>query len=122
MVSPIGNTDAIRALATLIQRSIARGTKSRTEKRQRDTKAHARRTDTILREVVQRARAIPPDHPDRERMAMQLFVEGVLLAELGDRLALEPGFQTMVRDVEEAMRSTPALQADLRRVVDSLLS
>ena len=121
MVSPVGSSDAVRALASLIQRSIGQRGKSRSERRKSEGKAASRRTDAILHDVVERVRAIDSTHPDRGRIAIRLFVEGILVAELGQRLSLEPGFHAVVREVEETLYATPALEADLEQVVNTLL-
>lgn len=121
MVSSIRNTDHIRALAALIQRSVARPGRNRAERRA-TSKADDKRRDGVLMHIVARARAIDPNHPDRERMALRVFIEGVLLAELGGHLATEPAFQNVVRDVEDTLFNTQTLQAELKRAARALIA
>jgi hypothetical protein len=121
MVSPIRTTDPVRALAALIQRSVGRRAGNRAERRTNASKAGTRRREQILADIVERAHAIEPTNPERERLAMRLFIEGVLLAELGERHALEPAFHAMVREVEETLYNTPAIEADLKKAAQALV-
>lgn len=55
--------------------------------------------------VAQRIRAIPADDPGRERKAFRLFLETLLLSELGQGLANDPSFTAMVDHVQKQMES-----------------
>ena len=59
--------------------------------------------------VAQRIRAIPAGDPQRERKAFRLFLETVLLSELGESLANDPSFAAMVDHVQAQMESDPQL-------------
>jgi hypothetical protein len=59
--------------------------------------------------VAQRIRSIPPDDPDRERKAFRIFLETVLLSELGQELIGDPAFTVMVDHVQEQMQGDPQL-------------
>ncbi len=59
--------------------------------------------------VAQRIRSISPDDPQRERKAMRMFLEAVLLAELGQNLVADPAFAVMVDHVQQQMESDPGL-------------
>lgn len=60
--------------------------------------------------VAQRIRAIPRDDPQRERKAFRLFLETVLLSELGESLVNDPSFAVMVDHVQQQMESDPKLK------------
>ena len=60
--------------------------------------------------VAQRIRAIPRDDPERERKAFRLFLETVLLSELGQSLVNDPSFAVMVAHVQAQMESDPKLK------------
>lgn len=67
--------------------------------------------DDFATVVAQRIRAIPRDDPERERKAFRLFLETVLLSELGAALVNDPQFAVMVDHVQAQMES----DAQLRR-------
>ena len=60
--------------------------------------------------VAQRIRAIPAGDPERERKAFRLFLETVLLSELGESLVNDPSFSVMVDHVQKQMESDPKLK------------
>ena len=60
--------------------------------------------------VARRVRAIAPDDPGRRRKAFRVFLESVLLAELGeDQLINDPGFYRLVDDVHLQMEADAGL-------------
>lgn len=59
--------------------------------------------------VAQRIRSIDANDPQRERKAFRVFLETVLLSELGQQLVNDPGFVTMVDHVQGQMESDPDL-------------
>jgi hypothetical protein len=59
--------------------------------------------------VAQRIRAIASDDPTREKKAFRVFLETVLLSELGQELLGDPAFSTMVDHVQTQMESDPEL-------------
>jgi hypothetical protein len=64
--------------------------------------------------VAQRIRSISADDPQRERKAFRIFLETVLLSELGQQLVGDPAFALMVDHVQGQMESDPELaQASL---------
>lgn len=71
--------------------------------------------------AAQRIRAIPGDDPQRERKALRLFLETVLLAELGESLVNDPAFATMVDHVQRQMESEPQLAQASREAARLLL-
>lgn len=71
--------------------------------------------------VAQRVRSISPDDPERERKALRVFLETVLLSELGPELVNDPGFATMVDHVQQQMTSDPDLASAARQAAQTLL-
>lgn len=59
--------------------------------------------------VAQRIRSIAADDPMREKKAFRVFLETVLLSELGQELLGDPAFSTMVDHVQAQMESDPDL-------------
>ena len=71
--------------------------------------------------VAQRVRAISPDDPQRERKALRVFLETVLLSELGSNLLNDPGFGSMVDHVQSEMEADPDLAVAARQAAQILL-
>jgi len=59
--------------------------------------------------VFRRIRFIEPTDPDRRRKAFRIFIESVLLVELGENLINDPKFYELVSEVESRMRADPSL-------------
>lgn len=76
-----------------------------------------------IRELVAlRVRALSPNDPQRQRKAFRLFLESVLMQELGrDRLD-DKGFDQMVDAVMQRMESDAGLNAALHEAGELLLS
>jgi hypothetical protein len=71
--------------------------------------------------VAQRVRSISADDPQRERKALRVFLETVLLSELGPELVNDPGFVAMIDHVQEQMTSDPELASAARHASRTLL-
>jgi hypothetical protein len=72
--------------------------------------------------IAQRVLVIDPDDPQRERKAFRIFLESVLLAELGGDLISDPGFYQMVEDVQLQMESDPELALAISQAAKLLLA
>jgi hypothetical protein len=59
--------------------------------------------------VAQRVRSLDPDDPQRARKALRIFLETVLLSELGQELVGDPAFALMVDHVQQQMEIDPEL-------------
>lgn len=59
--------------------------------------------------LASRVSVIHKDDPDRERKALRVFLEAVLLDEFGAGLADDPRFQEMLDHVQEQFASDPEL-------------
>lgn len=66
-------------------------------------------TPDLAAAVAQRIRSIEPDDPQRERKALRMFLDTVLLCELGQQLAGDPAFALMVDHVQKQMQDDPEL-------------
>jgi hypothetical protein len=71
--------------------------------------------------VAERIGAIPRDDPERERKAFRLFLETVLLSELGESLVGDASFAVMVDHVQRQMESDPQLKQASLNVARVLL-
>jgi len=72
--------------------------------------------------IGERVKALDADDPKRGRKAFRIFLESVLLAELGDALINDPGFYQMVDDVQQAMEQDPQIADAIGKAVNILLA
>jgi hypothetical protein len=72
--------------------------------------------------VALRVRALDPDDPQRERKAFRVFLESVLLAELGENLINDPAFYRMVDDIQQQMEDDGALASSIHEASRQLLA
>lgn len=105
--------DPTSQLAALIRVQVAslrrrQEVKTPTGKRKPDT-GGAAGTPDLASLVARRIRSIKPDDPMREKKAFRVFLESVLLSELGQELLGDPAFATMVDHVQNQMESDPDL-------------
>jgi hypothetical protein len=59
--------------------------------------------------IAQRLQSIDAQDPQRDRRVFRIFLESVLLAELGDDLINDPVFATMVDGIQQQMEGDPEL-------------
>lgn len=59
--------------------------------------------------VFRRIRLIDPADPQRKRKAFRMFIESVLLFELGEGLINDPAFYQLVDSVQQAMEADAGL-------------
>jgi hypothetical protein len=71
--------------------------------------------------IADRVRALDPADPDRGRKAFRIFLESVLLAELGEELINDHGFYDLVDRVQRTMEASPQLAAAMSKAVARLL-
>jgi hypothetical protein len=71
--------------------------------------------------IAERVRALDPADPDRGRKAFRIFLESVLLAELGEELINDPGFYELVDKVQRTMEDSPRISAAMAKAVGRLL-
>jgi hypothetical protein len=71
--------------------------------------------------IADRVRALDPADPDRGRKAFRIFLESVLLAELGEELINDHGFYELVDQVQRTMEASPQISAAMAKAVARLL-
>jgi hypothetical protein len=71
--------------------------------------------------VAQRVLAIAPDDPHRRRKAFRIFLESILVNELGDELINDPAFHTLVDNVQQTMERNQDLLAAIDTAGEFLL-
>ena len=105
--------DPANQLAALIRVQVAslrkRQGKGRAAPRESSSAVDVSPGNDLASVVAQRIRALPRDDPQRERKAFRLFLETVLIAELGAALVNDPSFTVMVDHVQKQMESDPQL-------------
>ncbi|MFZ6876366.1 hypothetical protein ACO0LF_30280 [Undibacterium sp. Di27W] len=72
--------------------------------------------------IVKRVAGIPQEDPQRRKKAFRVFLESVLLDELGERLIADPRFFKMVEDIQNQMQADPELATMIEKVTDMLLA
>lgn len=72
--------------------------------------------------ISQRVQALDPADPQRGRKAFRIFLESVLLNELGGELINDNAFYQMVDHVHQTMEQDPKIAAAIDQAVASLLT
>lgn len=72
--------------------------------------------------ISQRVQALDPADPQRGRKAFRIFLESVLLNELGEELINDNAFYQMVDHVHQTMEQDPKIAAAIDKAVASLLA
>lgn len=71
--------------------------------------------------AAERIRGIQPDDPQKSQKAIRIFLESMLLAELGPNLVADPEFARMVDHVQRQLESNPELAQATRQATEVLL-
>ena len=71
--------------------------------------------------ISQRVKALDPADPQRGRKAFRIFLESVLLNELGEELINDSAFYQMVDQVQQTMEQDQQIAAAIEKAVASLL-
>jgi hypothetical protein len=71
--------------------------------------------------IGQRIRAIDRDDPNRGRKTFRVFIESMLLSELGEELINDPQFYRIVDDVQQQMETDPAIKSSVSAAIQDLL-
>jgi len=115
-------------IAEIIRKQVdeMRGAGNRTASATREdskTKPATLQTSAELDAVIaRRIRAIDVQDPQRRRKAFRVFLESVLLAELGESMINDAGFYQLVEQVQEQMEADPALTAAIDEAAILLLA
>jgi hypothetical protein len=71
--------------------------------------------------IGQRVKLIGRDDPQRGRKAFRVFLEAVLLSQLGEQLINDPKFYQLLDDVQSAIESDLALRTMVNQATAHLL-
>lgn len=115
--------DPSAQLAALIRSQVA-SLKKAAPRPKSNEKSPAKRNEDrdIASLVARRVSTIDADDPQRERKAFKVFLESVLIAELGDELVNDPAFYAMVEEVQQQMEADPELAASMQQASRILLN
>ena len=84
--------------------------------------AQGRPSSDLAGVVAQRIHAIGAEDPDRKRKAFRIFLESVLLHELGPNLIQDPSFPAMVDAVQQQMEADRGLASAAEELAGVLLA
>ena len=111
IAAPVGKTPNPAAAATAARTTRKNPPKTPQEARQQGI------SDMIARRVS----ALKKTDPDRGRKAFRIFLESVLINELGENLINDPAFYQMVDDVQRQIEGMPEVEPLLREAIGQLL-
>ena len=81
------------------------------------------RSPTSLASLIElRVAHIAPDDPQRGRKAFRVFLESVLLQELGGQLNVDPKFHQLVDDVQRVLEQDPRCAPLVGEAISYLLA
>jgi hypothetical protein len=83
--------------------------------------AQAQQAPDLASVVAQRIQGIQRDDPQRRQKAVRIFLESVLLHELGSTLVQDPAFPEMVDAVQQQMQDDGKLAAAMNQLGELLL-
>ena len=86
------------------------------------TPAARSKSGSLSKLIVKRIGALRHDDAERGRKAFRIFLESVLLNELGENLINDPRFYQMVDDIQHQMESNPDLAGTLGEAIGQLLA
>ncbi|MDK2125892.1 hypothetical protein [Parachitinimonas caeni] len=72
--------------------------------------------------MARRVRAISKDDPDRGRKAFRVFLESLLLTELGEELINDPEFHLLVDRVQQQMEANGQVASQIDLAIRHLLA
>ncbi|MFZ6747278.1 hypothetical protein ACO0LC_29050 [Undibacterium sp. JH2W] len=110
--------DSMRT-ASKATRATTHGVKKEVAK---DKKLSPKKKEDLGDLIVKRVAGIPLEDPQRRRKAFRVFLESVLLDELGERLIADPRFFKMVEDIQNQMQTDPELATMIEKATDMLLT
>lgn len=115
-LSPVGQ------LVAVIQAQLAPRVAPQQRKAAGTTRPGHYQPDRLAALIELRVRQIAPDEPQRGRKAFRVFLEAVLLAQLGEELLNDPKFFQMVGDIQAAMEGDAGCRKLVDRAIAHLLS
>lgn len=72
--------------------------------------------------ITERIKSLDPEDPKRGRKAFRIFLESVLLSELGEGLINDPQFYQMVDKIQDTMERDPRILAAIEQATAALLN
>ena len=118
MVGPVGPVEQIVAAIRAERAGRVQAAGARKPAGAKPTRGPASRSGSL---IAERVRALDPLDPDRGRKAFRIFLESVLLAELGEDVINDPGFYQLVDQVHRTMEDSPPVAAAMSKAVTRLL-
>ncbi|VVE90707.1 hypothetical protein [Pandoraea bronchicola] len=115
MTTPVNNVSAQLAqqIAGLIRTQVGslrkKSPAGRHERSEVQHDATQSAPEDLASVVARRIQEIDNETPNPERRAFHIFLESVVLAELGEHLANDPGFYQLIEDVHQQMEADPKL-------------
>ena len=124
MVTSLGG---VRDLVSLIRGQLAPRMQKAAQAaaRARAAQAHPRAPaqDDVLAGLIEtRVRAIGRDDPQRGRKAFRVFLEALLLSELGEGLLADPRFFQLLDDVQAALETDEGSRVLVEQAIGQLLA
>jgi hypothetical protein len=115
--------DVTARLADVIRTQIAslRDRKGARQAAGKRPAASAERQGDVAADVAARIRSVDAADPDRERKAFRMFLEAVLISELGAKIAEDPQFAAMVEHVQGSMEADPEIARAAQQAARVLL-
>lgn len=122
MTDPISRLSRTLSALRLGTKARSSETASKAGNKNAPTKADATATqvqqqhagaEQLRADIARRIRAIDPRDPNRSGAAVRIFIERVLLHELGSQLERSPQFHTIVADVQREMEADDQIREEL---------
>ena len=122
-MNAISNVQAIVATirAELAQR-VSGGQASAMQAQKKRARGKSSPVPTASSLIGERVKALDPADPQRGRKAFRIFLESVLLNELGQELINDNAFYQMVDQVHKTMEQDEKIAGAIEQAVTSLLS
>lgn len=115
--------DSVQNVVAAIQTELADAMRRRRRAAgQRQTAQRTGSRDRMRELIGERIQALEPDDPERGRKAFRIFLESVLLSELGPALINDYQFYALVDRVEDAMATDPKWAPAIESAIAQLLA
>lgn len=129
MTDPISRLSRTLSALRLGNKEPSRGTASQARNKNAPTKTDATAAQVqqqqasaqqLRADIARRIRAIDPRDHNRSGTAVRIFIERVLLHELGGQLERSPQFHCIVADVQRAMEGDEWIKQELQSLLVEL--
>jgi hypothetical protein len=117
----VGGIGPVQQIVAAIRAEMAGRVQTGAASRRSAAKPARKATSRTGSLIADRVRALDPADPDRGRKAFRIFLESVLLAELGEELINDPGFYQLVDQVQRTMEDSPRISSAMTKAVGRLL-